>query len=607
MMKQRKKPISLMALALILAVSLAMPMEAAAWSEGSWATDCGCSIDSVVIQVGNYTCAGGSAQAQYAGAHTDGNDFTFTVSKFQYTADTDTRHDGVNRNGGDEPGAEALHTVHVKYSTDDSSYNDLLAANHNQYDLYMSAVQGSTFTINNLTTSSTHDLYLHFYLVDRETVTEKKMHLVLENPQAPSFTTQPQDSAVVAGNSATFTVAANGKPAPTLQWQRSTDNGASWTDIPGETGATLTLTAATPGDNGNRYRCMASNTQTANVPSGVATLTVRQYGLSLTPAGNHAFPDVSTGYGAQTPHSVTVNNTGNQATGNLKVSLSGTGASGFTLTGDSIPGIQPGSTAGFTVAPAGGLAEGVYTATVTIGPDTGNTNPIAPTSFDVSLRVLRAEGNISVVVESSADAPDIKLVDPDSLKDIALTQGEKDEVASNPNVSYVLTLKTSLATDTDSADSRLADEKADEEGYDVDLQLDIQLVKERYLNDSLTNSAPVTSLPEDISIVMTIPTELRQAQNTFAMIRVHEGTATILPDMDDNSATITVDTNLFSTYALVHDEAAANTSDSSSKTGNPPTGDGGRALWLALASISLALVAISGGIRAARKKRDAAK
>jgi hypothetical protein len=37
----------------------------------------------------------------------------------------------------------------------------------------------------------------------------------------------------VAGQTATFTVAASGNPAPTVQWQVSTNGGSTWSDISG--------------------------------------------------------------------------------------------------------------------------------------------------------------------------------------------------------------------------------------------------------------------------------------------------------------------------------------------------------------------------------------
>jgi hypothetical protein len=88
----------------------------------------------------------------------------------------------------------------------------------------------------------------------------------------PSFTTHPASQTVTAGQNVTFTAAATGNPAPTFQWQEST-NGTTWTAITGATGNTLTRNAVTSAMNNRQYRALAINT-VQTVPSGAATLTV---------------------------------------------------------------------------------------------------------------------------------------------------------------------------------------------------------------------------------------------------------------------------------------------------------------------------------------------
>lgn len=92
-------------------------------------------------------------------------------------------------------------------------------------------------------------------------------------PSAPVFTTQPQNASVTVGNSAHFSVAASGVPTPTFQWQLSTDDGASWSNVNGATSAGYDTPATVAGDNGKQYRAVASNTEAA-VSSDTALLTV---------------------------------------------------------------------------------------------------------------------------------------------------------------------------------------------------------------------------------------------------------------------------------------------------------------------------------------------
>jgi len=74
---------------------------------------------------------------------------------------------------------------------------------------------------------------------------------------APSFTQQPADQSVTEGTAATFAAGVDG--ALSLQWQLSTDGGANWSDIAGAIGASHTTAATAQGDNGRRYRVVASN------------------------------------------------------------------------------------------------------------------------------------------------------------------------------------------------------------------------------------------------------------------------------------------------------------------------------------------------------------
>jgi alpha-tubulin suppressor-like RCC1 family protein len=88
---------------------------------------------------------------------------------------------------------------------------------------------------------------------------------------APAVTREPASTVVVAGAGATFSVVTSGTPPPALQWQRA--DGGGWTDIAGATGAAYTLAATTAGDDGARFRVVATNSA-GSVASDAATLNV---------------------------------------------------------------------------------------------------------------------------------------------------------------------------------------------------------------------------------------------------------------------------------------------------------------------------------------------
>ncbi|HET9682077.1 MAG TPA: immunoglobulin domain-containing protein, partial [Candidatus Limnocylindrales bacterium] len=88
----------------------------------------------------------------------------------------------------------------------------------------------------------------------------------------PSVTAQPTNQSVTAGQTATFTAAASGNPAPSIQWQLSTD-GATWSNISGATGTSYTTSATTTAMNGYRYRAVFANSA-GTATSNAATLAV---------------------------------------------------------------------------------------------------------------------------------------------------------------------------------------------------------------------------------------------------------------------------------------------------------------------------------------------
>jgi hypothetical protein len=89
----------------------------------------------------------------------------------------------------------------------------------------------------------------------------------------PVITTQPSSQTAVVGGNASFTAAASGSPAPTVQWQVSVDGGVTFNNISGATNSTLTLTSVTLAQNGNRYRAVFTNA-CGSAMSAAATLTV---------------------------------------------------------------------------------------------------------------------------------------------------------------------------------------------------------------------------------------------------------------------------------------------------------------------------------------------
>ena len=90
---------------------------------------------------------------------------------------------------------------------------------------------------------------------------------------SPVVTSQPVSQSAPQGSSITFTASAVGNPAPTVQWQFSTDGGTSWHDAIGETSTTETTGAIYSFENGWEVRAVFTNSL-GSATTNPATLTV---------------------------------------------------------------------------------------------------------------------------------------------------------------------------------------------------------------------------------------------------------------------------------------------------------------------------------------------
>jgi FG-GAP repeat protein/VCBS repeat protein len=92
----------------------------------------------------------------------------------------------------------------------------------------------------------------------------------------PTITEAPLSRTVNPNSLTTFSAAATGSPAPTARWQVSTDNGVTWTNIPGATGNIYAFTTQAS-DNGKRFRAVFTNL------SASATTTVALLNINAVP------------------------------------------------------------------------------------------------------------------------------------------------------------------------------------------------------------------------------------------------------------------------------------------------------------------------------------
>ncbi|TDX83004.1 InlB B-repeat-containing protein [Epilithonimonas xixisoli] len=133
-----------------------------------------------------------------------------------------------------------------------------------------------------------------------------------------SVATHPANQSATVGATATFAVTASN--ISNYQWQVSTNNGTTWTNVPSATASTYTTAATTLAMNGYRYRVRLSNT-CGTLTSNVATLSVNNTPVSI-------WSNEITGTNPNTSNPYTIGDTKNA---NIEVSGIGRG-SGITGT-----------------------------------------------------------------------------------------------------------------------------------------------------------------------------------------------------------------------------------------------------------------------------------
>ena len=142
----------------------------------------------------------------------------------------------------------------------------------------ISGATSATLTLHAVPVNDSSNRYRAVFTNTAGAATSNAAALTVQAPHAvavaPTVTTQPSDQTVLAGATASFSATAGGTPAPTVQWEVSSDGGTTWTALFGATSPTLTLAGVPSGDDGNRYEAVFTNTG-GSVTTGAAKLTVQ--------------------------------------------------------------------------------------------------------------------------------------------------------------------------------------------------------------------------------------------------------------------------------------------------------------------------------------------
>ncbi len=133
-------------------------------------------------------------------------------------------------------------------------------------------IVGATAASYSVTTSATMSGYQYRVLFSSPSGSATTSAATLTVGTPITITSNPQSKSVAANASVTFTTSAVGSPAPTVQWQVSSDHAATWTNIAGATATSYTVTASAA-ISGYEYRAVF-NSVFGTAATSPATLTI---------------------------------------------------------------------------------------------------------------------------------------------------------------------------------------------------------------------------------------------------------------------------------------------------------------------------------------------
>ena len=213
-------------------------------------------------------------------------------------------------------------------------------------------IAGATSTTYSFTTTASQNGYQYQAKFSNSvgTATTTAALLTVSGNSAPVVTLNPTSQTVNVGQTATFTAAASGTPTPTVQWQQSTNGGATFANILGATSTTYAFMSALA-QSGYQYQAVFSNS-VSTATTTAATLTVNP--AAPAPTVTAIAPTSGTALGGT---SVAI--TGTNFAGATAVTFGGANAMSFTV--NSATSITATSPAGsgvvdVTVTTAGGTS-----------------------------------------------------------------------------------------------------------------------------------------------------------------------------------------------------------------------------------------------------------
>ncbi len=343
--------------------------------------------------------------------------------------------------------------------------------------------------------------------------------------------TSPSDLTVTAGQAASFSAAANGTPAPSVQWQVSTDGGANFSDLPGATATTLTFTASLS-QNGNLYRAVFTNVF-GTAASSTALLTVTNTETTTVLASSQN-PSV---FGQAVTFSVSVSSHGATPTGTVAFLDGATGIG----TGP----LDPSGRATFTIS---SLAVGTHSIMASYG---GNTNFSASSSSplsqivskDTTTMTLNSSANPSVFGQPLVVTATVSAAAPGA--GVATGAVSFQDGATSLGTANLLNGQASITVSTLGVGPHsLTAAYSGDGNFNTSTSAVAQTVNKASTATSLSSSANPASLNQAVTFTATVGAAVVGAGTPGGTVRFNDGTTTLatVPLSSNGTATFSTST-----------------------------------------------------------------
>ncbi len=216
-----------------------------------------------------------------------------------------------------------------------TTFTTVAAGSNNIYQWQVSTDNGATYSnlsgetnpsliLNNVSSAFNNNRY-RIIVSNSCPSTDTSAAAVLNVSTPSSISNQPSNQNLCLGNDAVFSITTNSN-ANTYQWQVSTNNGVSFSDITGATNPTLTINNINNLQNNNQYHVVVSTCSPGGLISSNVILTVNSpANITSQPANTSACPNGNVSFNA--------NCTGTSLTYQWQVSIDG-GNSYTDITGE---------------------------------------------------------------------------------------------------------------------------------------------------------------------------------------------------------------------------------------------------------------------------------